>query len=77
LNIFLQAAEDLYQAGFISYPRTETDKFSENQDLQGLCPHLNIHHYLSACASILDSIQLFMSYPIVGFAPQHISETGF
>jgi DNA topoisomerase-3 len=27
-------AEELYQAGFISYPRTETDKFSENHDLQ-------------------------------------------
>lgn len=29
-----QVAEDLYQAGFISYPRTETDKFSMNTDLQ-------------------------------------------
>ena len=27
-------AEELYQAGFISYPRTETDYFSENTDLQ-------------------------------------------
>jgi DNA topoisomerase-3 len=30
----MKVAEELYQAGFISYPRTETDKFSENHDLQ-------------------------------------------
>ncbi|KAI3900876.1 hypothetical protein MKW92_037886 [Papaver armeniacum] len=29
-------AEDLYQAGFISYPRTETDSFSEKTDLCGI-----------------------------------------
>lgn len=28
-----QVAEELYQAGFISYPRTETDGFSVNTDL--------------------------------------------
>lgn len=28
-----QVAEDLYQAGFISYPRTETDSFSVRTDL--------------------------------------------
>lgn len=28
-----QVAEELYQAGFISYPRTETDQFSESYDL--------------------------------------------
>ena len=32
----MKVAEELYQAGFISYPRTETDRFSENQDLQFL-----------------------------------------
>lgn len=32
----LDAAEKLYQKGFISYPRTETDVFSKNMDLQSL-----------------------------------------
>ncbi|KAH7404160.1 hypothetical protein KP509_15G013100 [Ceratopteris richardii] len=30
----MKVAEELYQAGFISYPRTETDSFPENFDLQ-------------------------------------------
>ncbi|CAK9183679.1 unnamed protein product [Ilex paraguariensis] len=29
----MKVAEDLYQAGFVSYPRTETDCFSESADL--------------------------------------------
>lgn len=29
----MQLAEELYQAGFISYPRTETDSFAESMDL--------------------------------------------
>lgn len=29
----MKVAEDLYQAGFISYPRTETDSFSQRTDL--------------------------------------------
>lgn len=32
----MKVAEELYQAGFISYPRTETDYFSENTDLQSI-----------------------------------------
>lgn len=32
----LDAAEKLYQKGFVSYPRTETDTFPKAMDLQGL-----------------------------------------
>ncbi|KAK8951975.1 hypothetical protein KSP39_PZI003183 [Platanthera zijinensis] len=32
----MKVAEELYQAGFISYPRTETDGFSVNTDLQAI-----------------------------------------
>lgn len=32
----LQVAEDLYQRGIISYPRTETDRFSPTIDVMGL-----------------------------------------
>jgi DNA topoisomerase-3 len=30
----MKLAEELYQAGFLSYPRTETDCFSEDIDLR-------------------------------------------
>jgi DNA topoisomerase-3 len=30
----MKLAEELYQAGFISYPRTETDIFTPEMDLQ-------------------------------------------
>ncbi|KAF5960284.1 hypothetical protein HYC85_001493 [Camellia sinensis] len=32
----MKVAEDLYQTGFISYPRTETDSFSERTDLRAI-----------------------------------------
>ncbi|THF99053.1 hypothetical protein TEA_018796 [Camellia sinensis var. sinensis] len=35
----MKVAEDLYQTGFISYPRTETDSFSERTDLRGAILH--------------------------------------
>lgn len=32
----MKLAEELYQAGFVSYPRTETDSFSASMDLMVL-----------------------------------------
>lgn len=32
----MEIAERLYQQGFISYPRTETSKFSPNTDFRSL-----------------------------------------
>ncbi|KAB1210515.1 DNA topoisomerase 3-alpha [Morella rubra] len=36
-------AEDLYQAGFISYPRTETDSFSQRTDLHAIVQEQQRH----------------------------------
>ena len=33
-QVITQLAEELYQTGFISYPRTETDMFDPGYDLQ-------------------------------------------
>lgn len=33
----MKVAEALYQKGFISYPRTETDRFDKGMDLRALC----------------------------------------
>ena len=35
----MHLAEELYQAGFISYPRTETDVFDPQMNLMVRCPH--------------------------------------
>uniref|UniRef100_A0A0D9Z2H5 DNA topoisomerase n=1 Tax=Oryza glumipatula TaxID=40148 RepID=A0A0D9Z2H5_9ORYZ len=39
----MKVAEELYQAGFISYPRTETDNFSPNTDLHSIV-HEQVAH---------------------------------
>ncbi|KAL0350367.1 UNVERIFIED_CONTAM: DNA topoisomerase 3-alpha [Sesamum radiatum] len=39
----MKVAEDLYQAGFISYPRTETDCFSERTDLHTIVQDQQAH----------------------------------
>ncbi|CAI9777537.1 unnamed protein product [Fraxinus pennsylvanica] len=39
----MKVAEDLYQAGFISYPRTETDGFSERTDLCMMVQEQQVH----------------------------------
>lgn len=33
-DMVMKLAEQLYQAGFISYPRTETDEFDDGYDLR-------------------------------------------
>lgn len=38
----MKLAEELYQSGFISYPRTETDCFEEGYDLKVRCLALNV-----------------------------------
>ncbi|KAF9599783.1 hypothetical protein IFM89_001729 [Coptis chinensis] len=35
-EVTMKVAEELYQTGFISYPRTETDSFSERTDLHAI-----------------------------------------
>ncbi|KAJ0623439.1 putative DNA topoisomerase [Helianthus annuus] len=40
----MKIAEDLYQSGFISYPRTETDSFSTRTDLHVGILLLNLNH---------------------------------
>ncbi|XP_059432017.1 DNA topoisomerase 3-alpha isoform X2 [Corylus avellana] len=39
----MKVAEDLYQAGFISYPRTETDCFSQRTDLHAIVQEQQRH----------------------------------
>ncbi|CAN6681600.1 unnamed protein product [Malus baccata var. baccata] len=39
----MKVAEELYQAGFISYPRTETDGFSERTDLRAIVEEQQRH----------------------------------
>lgn len=39
----LQTAESLYQSGFISYPRTETDQFDSAIDLKKLVSKQTAH----------------------------------
>ena len=40
----MKLAEELYQAGFVSYPRTETDSFSASMDLMVL-PVLHLQSF--------------------------------
>ncbi|KAJ0981608.1 hypothetical protein J5N97_009863 [Dioscorea zingiberensis] len=39
----MKVAEELYQAGFISYPRTETDSFSSSMDLHAIVREQDQH----------------------------------
>ena len=49
----MKIAEDLYQAGFISYPRTETDIFSQEFDLRSIVAEQTSHPAWGSYASNL------------------------
>jgi DNA topoisomerase-3 len=49
----MEIAEKLYQKGFISYPRTETDSFKEGTDLQSLLQTQAGHREWGAYATSL------------------------
>jgi DNA topoisomerase-3 len=49
----MKIAEQLYQAGFISYPRTETDVFSTDFDLRSIAAEQSAHPQWGAYASRL------------------------
>lgn len=63
----MKIAEELYQAGFISYPRTETDSFSASMDLMVLAPcgsHLSMWLVLlplTSCSAQSGSTSLTLS----------------
>lgn len=42
-HVVMEIAEKLYTSGFISYPRTETDKFSRSMDLRALVAEQTSH----------------------------------
>jgi len=49
----MKVAEELYQSGFISYPRTETDSFPPGMDLMVSQPCINIACPEQRCCSDL------------------------
>lgn len=57
-HTLLQVAEDLYQAGFISYPRTETDSFSVNTDLHVSISGFDILKHLTICAKLYECVNI-------------------
>ncbi|EFJ13984.1 hypothetical protein SELMODRAFT_121488 [Selaginella moellendorffii] len=63
----MKAAEELYQQGFISYPRTETDYFSENTDLRRMVEEQTRHPVWGNYAHrLLDSRENLWRHPSNG-----------
>ncbi|KAJ1937630.1 DNA topoisomerase, partial [Linderina macrospora] len=52
-DTIMSVAEGLYNQGFISYPRTETDQFDKNMDLMGTVTKLTQFQLLAAYAQRL------------------------
>jgi len=51
----MKVAEELYNAGFISYPRTETDAFPKDFDFAGIIGPLTNHHVFGFHARALSA----------------------
>ncbi|GAA0138254.1 DNA metabolism protein [Lithospermum erythrorhizon] len=66
-EITMKVAEDLYQAGFISYPRTETDGFSERTDLRSIVQEQEGHQLWGSYARrLLDPEANLWRHPVGG-----------
>lgn len=52
----MSLAEDLYNQGYISYPRTETNVFPETIDLKSLVNMFTSHSLLGDYASKISSM---------------------
>ncbi|KAJ2545980.1 DNA topoisomerase 3-alpha, partial [Coemansia sp. RSA 1933] len=52
-DVIMNVAESLYNSGFISYPRTETDQFDTGMDLRGIVTKLVQHPPLAEYATRL------------------------
>ena len=59
----MKLAEELYQAGFISYPRTETDAFPQDFDYQTTISDLHAHPTFGFHARALSSGRFSMPRP--------------
>jgi len=55
-DVIMKLAEELYQQGFISYPRTETDSFPDDFDYQTPLAELGNHPTFGFHAQALSGV---------------------